>query len=325
MLPLFLSACPPTGGNGGKVGLSITTKSLFGNIPDGDYQLVGFLDFTKFVDSEFGRKIIEFSPTALIWDEKLGLGYDEAKMAVFVARFGEDLSTEGEVLMVVAGDLSEDDIISRLDTKAEYFQKEELEGVNFYTLQEFSFAVPTEGLIAFGSPELVRSAIKLSKGKGKALGKKGVLSKFKEDMRQDDSFWVGIDQIDKILVPLSSRETLLKGFTTLQSGFLAISFDEDAKFRGLVSCEDEESAAKIASSLGTLVGMLSFLIKQAEFEDLPAEVDADRLRGYLVSMLDSIDIRSEGKNILVNFTAASDIVDYLAEVTKVIVTDSDDQ
>ena len=318
-IPLLLTACTPPVGE--KAGLSRDAAELFRNIPDGDYLMLGYIDFTNFVGSEFGQKVIEFSPSGSLWDEKLGIGYDQVDRAVFAMRFQGDFSTESsEVIMILSSPLSEEDILTRLDTKADYFEKEDLEGTSFYKLQDFGFAQPRDGLIAIGTPDLVRSAVRLAKGEGKAHGVKGILRRFKEDLRQDDSFWVGIDGINKFLIPISQRETLLKGFTTLKSGFLAVSFDEDAKFRGLVTCEDEESAAKIASSLSTLVGMLNFLIKQAEFSDLPPEVDADRLRNYLVTMLDTVDIRSRGNDIVINFTAASDIIDFLAEVTKEIVT-----
>ena len=321
-LPILLAACTPPVGDGDKAGLSRDASDLFRSIPDGDYLVVGYIDFTNFVDSEFGRKVIEFSPSGNLWDEKLGIGYAQVDRAVFAMHFsGEDFSTgAGELIMIMSSPLSEEEILAKLDTKAEYFEKEDLDGTSLYKLQDFSFAQPCEGLIAIGAPELVRSAVYLARGEGKALGEKGVLRRFKDNLRQDDSFWVGIEGINKFLIPISQRETLLQGFTTLQNGFIAISFNKDAKFRGLVTCEDDESAAKIASSLSTLVGMLNFLIKQAEFNDLPPEVDVERLRNYLVTMLDTVDIQSRDNDIVINFTAASDIIDFLAEVTKEIVT-----
>jgi hypothetical protein len=73
----------------------------------------------------------------------------------------------------------------------------------------------------------------------------------------------------------------------------------------------------------TLVGMLNLVIKNADFDDLPQEIEPRELRRNLVAMLESISVASEGTLVTFTFTAPQKIIDYLARVAKEIVTEDD--
>jgi len=313
-------ACPPRNGVEDESGLSQQARELFAGIPDGDYFLIGYLDLQKFADSDFGSRIVEFYSIYDIWKNKLGVGVDKVDRIAFAVRLGNELTENGDVIMLMSGSLDEDYVLAQLDRKIDYFKKEEFAGIDLYTVEEFGFASIRKGLVAIGTPDLLRSAVELAAGRGKALKLSRRMSAFEEFLRRNDSFWIGINDIDKIISRLAQREAILKGFTTLQSGFLAVAFDEDAEFRVNVVCKNEEDAAQIASSLTTLVGMLNFLIKNADFEDIPTDLEPESLREHLTSMLDSIDVSSSDNLVNIRFVAPQEIIDYLAMVTKEIVT-----
>jgi hypothetical protein len=322
---LVLSACPPQTEKqaGQEKGPTKESLELFSFIPDGDYNLLCFLDIDKISGSAFGQRIIEFSPAYNVWNQKLGVGMEKINRIAIAAKYIEDSKRPAEAIVLMWGIPNEEWIFEKLGRKREYFKKEEVEGTSLYTLEDFAFALLDKKLLAIGTPEIIRDSLRLARGKGKSLTSGGRLSKYEKYLRQEDSFWLTIDGIDKIISPLAERETILKGFSTLRSGVLAASFKKDVDFRVQVTCASEEDASQIASSLMTLVGMLNLVIKNADFDDLPQEIEPRELRRNLVAMLESISVASEGTLVTFTFTAPQKILDYLARVAKEIVTEDD--
>jgi len=317
---LVLTGCPPPESeNPAESGLTAESQSLFGFIPDDDYCILSYIDLEKFIDSEFGRRIIEFSPTYNVWNEKLGVGMDAVERLAIAAKYTEGSKTDGEAIILMWGQPDEEWIFNRLGRKREFFKKEEVEGAKLYTLEDFAFVLLNKKLLAIGTPKILRESLRLAKGKGRSLAEGKGLSKFQEYLRHGDSFWLAIDQIDRIIKPLAERESLLKGFVTLRSGLLAVAFEKDALFRVQVTCSSEEDASQIASSLMTLIGLLNFFIKNADFDDLPEALEPQDLRRNLVSMLDSVNVENSGALVNFNFKVPNEIIDYLAQVTKSIV------
>lgn len=317
----ILTGCPPPDNESSEeTGLTAASQDLFGYIPDDDYCVLSFIDVNKFTDSEFGRRIIEFSPTYNVWNEKLGVGIDAVERLAIAAKYESEPSGPEEAIILMWGKPDEEWIFNRLGRKREYFKQEEVEGVKLYTLEDFGFVLLNKNVLAIGTPKILRESLRLARGKGRSLAEGKGLDKFAGYLHQDDSFWLTIDKINRIIKPLSERESLLKGFVTLRSGILAVAFDKDALFRVQATCSSDEDASQIASSLMTLVGMLNFVIKNADFDDLPEAIEPQDLRRNLVAMLDSVNVNSSGAIVTFTFTAPNEIIDYLARVTKTIVS-----
>jgi hypothetical protein len=315
---LLSAACPPKEA-GTKAGLSPESQHLFSYIPDSEYTIIGFIDLEDFADSEFGIRLMELSPPVALWDKKLGVNLDKFERIALAARFDEDLSQEPEVLVLMSGDLDEEWVMNELGRKSEYFKKDRLYGVNVYAVEEFGFAVPEDGLVAIGTPGLVRESIGLKGRGGKSLAGGDGLENVVGNLKQSDTFWINVEGINRFLEPVAEREGLLKGFTTIRSGFAAVAFDRNADFRFLITCSSQEDADKMASGFRAIIGVLNFLISNADFDDLPEELDAESLRDNLISLLDSVEVDHQDTQIVVTFTASQRIIDFLADVTKSII------
>jgi hypothetical protein len=322
---VVLGACtPPESSNTVSTkGLTKASRDLFSFIPDADYNVLCYIDLDKFSGSEFGRRIIEFNPAYNVWTEKLGVGMDRISRVAIAAKLGKDTNKPGEAIVLMWGDPDQEWIFNELGRKREYFKREELEGSSIFTLEDFSFTLLSQKLLAIGTPEIIRESLRLARGKGSALTAGKELNKFTGYLEQEDALWLAIDGIDRIIKPVAEKEEILKGFTTLRSGILAISFKKDASFRVQVTCSSEDDASQIASSLVTLVGMLNLVIKNADFTDLPQELEPKELRSNLISMLQSIQVESSGTLVTFTFTAPQQIIEYLARITKKIVSVND--
>jgi hypothetical protein len=309
-------------------GLSTWAFELFERIPDGNYSMLGYANLEAFVNSDFGQLLLQFFPSYQDWSKRLGIKFENLERLAFVAYPPSKEEKYGAILMVLVGDVEEQAILDLPGVRDIQFELQELNGNRVYSMQEgLSFCVPEKGFMVFGSTRLVNSTLMMDSEDTETLAEGEGIEPFEDYFLKTDDFLVAIDGIDLIIESLREEYSLLSRFSLFKSGVVGVDVDKDARLRIQAVCDSPQNAERIASGIQGVVGLLSVLVENEPLsysaESNFVKLDIQKLRDLIIMMLESVEAVSADEEVVIKATIPYDLIDYIATVTKEIVSSSE--
>ena len=304
-------------------GLSPWATELLERIPDGDYSMLGYADIEAFAESDFGKLLLKFFPTYEEWSEKLGFKIEDLGRLAFAAYPPESEGEYGAVLMILIGDVSEENVLNLPAFKELQFELNEQGEYRVYTAKEdFGFCFVDTETLFLGSKELLYKALELEGGKGESLADGEGLAEFNKFFLKSDDFLVAVTGIDRIIRRLSDKYPYLKRFETFKAGVVGVEVDRDAGLRIVATCDKVRNAERIANGLQGLVGLLTWMAENEPYTNVDQDlvkVDIDELRRLVVQMLESVEAVNEEEDVIIRVVIPYDIINFITSVTHEVV------
>lgn len=306
------------------------TAGLFKYIPDEQYFSLGFTDIDSILGNDWVQQLMSLSPDIKIWDTKLGIGIDRFHKIAMAIMPPSSEEKEPSALIIMSSDISEEAILEILGDKSTYFKKLHVGGYTQYVSGEnFSFGFLKDGIVALGTPDLVKKSIELREGKGRSLMEGKYLAGFERYLGSDDDFWFGLGDISKMIEGISDRAPIVKNFSKIEFVYLGFKASEGIRTRVIMDCTTEKDAGKIARGLSSLIGLMSTLMdfegSVTLSEDELVGISAEELKALIEEFFDNIEIDSRGKQVIINVDVPQDMIDFLIESSRKVLLERKNQ